>query len=444
MRFIQRTHRALLLSMIILLIIVLTVPLTVSAQEDEDGENDPDDDMPMTGYLVLAGAMVFSLLVGGGVLLYIRRDTAHNTMNTRGWTIGLVAMIGGIHIVFGLLATFALPKWCIAIYVLARILGWCGYLIFYFVYRKKSVPIIESVPVVYTAKTEKFWKTAVVFGILIFGFITTAGSVFMMFILEEWAESIQFLVVGIILLVWGGVMFNKWLTPGELLIDKDRIQMRTGKKIRLIPWSRATIFQLYRKVVGGGRNRREIEAIRIISPADEFEVTTEDIGGDEFKRMLFVLMYYHCINKASTKFVFNDKQCKQWHDAFLPQLDRLLPRRSLEEVAGGSVGGIDNLDRRNLDGQAVHVDPGSGDMSDIESELATSVDLYGRAPSASREDSGKLPPFDDHGRDVGTPQAGATLIQKPPPIHRSESICPHCGEEVYEDWNVCPFCHTPR
>jgi len=178
----ERIHRTLLfflsILLIFILIFILTVPLTTSAQEDEDGEGDPrDDGMSTIGYVALGG-LAISLLLGTGSFFLILWDTAHKTMSTRNWMIGLVSMIVGVYLIPGLLVAFLLPGWTTVLYIIVWPVGWCVYFLLYDKYRKRSVPKIEAIPEVYKVRTEKLWKTVAVFGILIFGFLMASLAIF--------------------------------------------------------------------------------------------------------------------------------------------------------------------------------------------------------------------------------------------------------------------------
>jgi len=282
----------------------------------------------MASDLVLASCIAgVSILFGTIAWLLIRKDTSTKSMSTLRWTIALWLMIGILHVGAGVVLVF-IDYWVIGIYIVARPLSWCCFGLLYFYYRKRSVPIIDYVPEIYRVKTEKFWKTIVVFGVLIMGFSLVLGSIYML-VVQDYGMGIQAFVGGILGLALGYVLFKRWLTPGAIQIDREQIQKWSGRTTTKLMWKDVTGIHLdeVRIRYPGSRADSVYQRISVKSPAVSMTISEDETGLEELKRMYFVLLYYGKQANPYMSFTFRNKLGREWYQGFLPQLQKVLPEK---------------------------------------------------------------------------------------------------------------------
>ena len=298
--------------------------------------------MPSETILALCIAGV-SILFGAIAWLLIRKDTSARSMSTMRWTIALGLMIGILHVGVGVVLVF-IDHWVIGIYIVARPLSWCLFGLLYFHYRKVSVPIILFVPDVYRVKTEKSWKTVVVFGVLIIGFCAVLGSIYML-VVQKYGVGFEALVGGILALGFGYALFRRWLTPGAIRIDKEQIQKWRGKTRTNLPWKDVNEIHLdeLRIQYPGARADAVYQRVTVKSHAITIKVSEDETGLEELKRMYFVLLYYGKQANPYMSFTFQKELGKGWYNGFQPQLQKLLPEKyrspSYDQMAGGTAEG---------------------------------------------------------------------------------------------------------
>ena len=379
--------------LILILILVLASSSSSSMAQNRNYTEDDDDKDPARSRrpLVALGMALVPAIIGLVVFLYIRKDTIGNTMNTKRWLTVLVLMVGVFHMGGGIAATYILfENPLIAVYLMGRVLAWCLFIVLYLVFKKKAVPIMESVPEMYRAKTEKIWKTIFVFGVCIASFSIILGSIWMLFE-EEYGLAVEGITIGIIGLALGFVLFKKWLTPGAVQVDREKVQEWKGKTTCVISWKEVNKVHLdiKRMHYPGSYQDAKYYRINIIGPVKTISISTQDIGEEELKRMYFVVMYYGKLSNPYLSFTFEDKLGRGWYEKFQFQLERMLP-------------GTNNA----LPPDYYKKEP---TITGYEKEIMNASSVSCSRPESPRRDTGS-------------------------------TTCPHCGKITQGHTSTCPYC----